>query len=109
MAATGSFPISSYASAYVYCLKQKKGLPQTSATVGLPLPSNGNAIATADTPACSGKRVPIGGGFEAPPYINGQGIALPVESRRAGDSWRARTANYAGPQGAPFTAFAVCG
>jgi hypothetical protein len=94
----------------VYCQKLKKPLPQTSASVGMPAPSNGSAIAAVDTPGCRGKRTALAGGFEAPDFLAGQGIALMVESRRSGKGWHASTANFSGgPAGGRLTAFAICG
>jgi hypothetical protein len=98
------------AASYVYCQKLKKPLRQTSASAAMPPGSNGTAIAAVDTPACPGKRTTLGGGLELPPFTAGQGIPLPVESRRSGESWRVSTAKQLGtPAGGTFTAFALCG
>jgi hypothetical protein len=96
------------ATTFAYCRKQAKPPRQTRAGAGMP-PAD-STVASADTPACPGKLTALGGGFEGPNYNAGQGILLPVESRRVGKSWRASAANLSGgPAGGRLTAFAICG
>lgn len=98
----GSLSVGSYA----YC--RKGGKAPTSLTASASLPATLDAVASATTPACPAKLLAFGGGFAGPPFQPGTPLPLLLESRRAGNAWRASAARLGSGTPGQFSAFAVC-